>query len=391
MSIDLARLGSLMSLTYDSGNRQLYGQIMGLNCYVQYFKNDGMLALRFFAVTDSEGVRKRLMDLCAANAEFTFLRVGNNRLTGNLFLPDGCNEEFAANKIMALAAFAKENGFVTCCSCCGAVGVPQMYYRLVNETVCLCEPCSHLVASDVERTNQMLESKKPHITGTVIGAVLGALLLFGMNLWLGSGLQPLLSFILDGITGTALCIFLAKKLGKRASLLGAVLSIAFCMLALAVGSVGAEARYFADFNKKHAPEEQYIISYYESIQQGHDVVAEAMYSGDSELMQEYYSLSDMSGEKLRDRYKAAKRIDDNQTTWDCIKNFPDLLFSSYGDKVRTPFIESVISGLVSTLIIGFILWRWFIKMDRVKFRYTPLSTAIQNPYDLFMGKQGGTP
>ena len=384
MSLDTARLASVMGLEIDQAKLQIYGVKNGINVHMRYFKNDMTFAIRAFAGSGDKALRKSLAAFGAAHLGFSFLRIWPNRISAMFTAADTDNEDMVAAELNEFFAFVSSLGATPCCSTC-AENKPAALYDFKSDSLNLCDDCAALVNNDITRINSLRAAHSVKVTGCLPALIASAGAVF-LSAYYTSGSAPtLISGVLDGLLGVILAVILTKLLGKKINLAVALISLVLCFAAFFAGTVGWHANYFAKFNKDNAEKQQYIVDYYEELQNGGNPYGDAIAGTDSDLISKYKYLHHCDEDELEHHYMAAKRIIDHQTTSSCVRDFQDLMFSDYGDKMRTGFFKLLFGSAVGLLLGFMIFWKMLLKIDRSGFTLVRLPMATFNPYDVFMG------
>jgi hypothetical protein len=152
----------------------------------------------------------------------------------------------------------------------------------------------------------------------------------------------------------------------------AVLNVVICLAAYTAGCVGWHADYFAKFNRDNAESRQYIIDYCEAEKRGETPYQDSFSSGDADLIGKYKYLHHCTADEREEYYTAAVRIVDHQTTKSCVKDFKELMFSSYGNKMRNGFFRLIFGAFAGLVGASLIFWRAALRGDKLRYRLTPL-------------------
>ena len=386
MALDLAKLGSMLSLCYDAKRSEIYGQMGAYNTNIIYFKNDNTFAVRIYAAFHDRGAIKTLTEWSRTQAHFTFVRAWNNRITAMLTPDPSQNEESVMQELLSLYQLAESLGFTPCCSTCGE-SKPALLYAFTADDLNLCEECSKIVAADVEKSNLLHSAQRPSYLRALIVSLIGGLVTFLFAVWSAYDVHAMWYGALLGVWGLIIGASFYKRSGSTADKTVAAIAISVLLLSGCAGIVGSYAKSFADFNKKTAPEVQYVIDYYEQKQQGYDPYASAVNSGDLDLSSKYVSLSEMTDKELEKTYKNDLRLVEHQTVTSCIKDMRELITSNYGDKVRDSFYSLFIGCIFGTPLVGVFIWWKVIKIDKLRHKLVLLPFNTVNPYEMIVGKQ----
>ncbi|MBQ6675434.1 MAG: hypothetical protein IJM75_04825 [Ruminococcus sp.] len=389
MSIDLNKLGSLLGLEISAKEHKLYGSRGGFNMSIRYFSNDLTFMVRIYAAVLDKSVRGALTEFGRSRKGYTFIRAWDNRVTAMLTIDRRDTEEAVAGEINAFLELVSSLGFYPCCSMCGE-NKPVKMYSLLFDDCNTCDDCTAVLRYDVDKSNTLLSSQRSSLLRALPGCLIAALLSFLYAFWSAGAIPAVWNGALDSGTGVILSVFFIKKFtASKTSAATAVMSVLICIVAAWAGTVMWFCDYFADFNRDNAESQQVIVTYYEEVQRGNDPYATAYHGGDVDIAMQYAYLDDMSQKDLDKSYTAAKRIIDNQTTTDCLLHFPDLMFSQYGEKMVDGFYKLIIGNIVGAVIIGALLWRRVLSMDKLRYKLVPLPMNTVNPYDMFMGGNNG--
>lgn len=377
MKFSWEQVGVLTGLKYNKKRYELWGTIRQYQIYLRWFPNDMTFTVRLFAKSPSDkDMRGILADWNQSHSGFTFMRAWDNRITAMLTLGDEQTVEYAAAEILALAELAEEQGLIPCCGCCGAETEAKLY-SLDNDGVCICDECGALVSSDVEKANRLFADHKPKLTGAVAGCIIGAVAAFALRIWLSEDLLSGWSEIIYDFFGVCISIFLVKKLGKRATKGIAVLSTALCVFAAVFGVIFQHASYFADFNREQEKNAEHIIEYCETVELGENPF-ELFYDRTdmTDTISWMYSLDET---ELSEWYDSAQIIKEHQTTFSCIRSFPKLINSNYGDKMREDFYSLLIIGIFFAVFDGFLFWRIALPVDNARHKLIALPNIGELP------------
>ena len=386
MSLDLARLSSLMSLNFGSKRHEMYGSKNGYNTNIIYFSNDLTFAIRIYANNDDRSVRSVFTEFTATHPFYTFLRMWEGRVTAMLTIEKTTSEEQAAAMLGELFALVSSLNFQPCCSTCGR-RLPARLYAFMNDDCNLCDDCAVLVKADVDRVNSFFSSQSPNITKVITACLIAGILTFIYSFNTSGTIPAVWNGALETGVGVLLACFLIKKLAGKANKLSALLSILFCIVFAFAGTVGWFADFFADFNRDNADDVQYVIDYYEQTQQDYSPYATALHGGDYDLASKYYSLEELSDKELKEKYDHNKLITDNQSLMDCVTHFPSLMFSEYGEKMVDGFWKIIIGDIIGAVVIGILIWRKVLSMDELRYKLESLPLNTVNLYELIVGRE----
>ena len=384
MGLDIARLASVTGLEVSTKKHEIYGDKSGYRIYIRYFSNDLTLMLRVYAAGGVPAFRSELNTFSQAHKGLTFARAWDNRVTAMLTIDKSDNEEAAAAEIDAFVGFIAAHGLMPCCSMCGG-NKPTRLYEMTIDNANLCDECAGVLTNDISKANGLFALQRPNMLRALFACLIAGVLTFIYSHYTSGDVPEVWGGMIGSSVGVILSVFFVKKLVGKSSIAVALMSVIICILAAMLGTVSWFCSFFADFNRDNAEGQQYIIDYCEKVNEGFDPYAEAYHSGNIELAGKYASLDGVSDKKLDEYYKGAKRIVDHRSYTECFKDFRALMFTSYGDKVRNGFYRLLVGDIAGAVLIGIILWRRVLGMDKFKYKLTPLPRGTVNPYDMIVG------
>ena len=373
MSINTATLAQLTSLTQAQSKRTIFGVKNGYNTTVMYFRRDNALAIRIFANCSDKSARDELYSFSQANEKYSFVRMWDGRVTAMLSLDDNDTEGSAAVMLGHLYDLLSGLGFEPCCSTCGE-HKPAKLFAFAHDCVNLCPECEVLVNADVDKTNSLLNRHKPKVIAALPALLIAAFVVFISARYAAGSSRGYFIASADGLFGISIASIIMYTQRIKPCIITIVLNIILCFVGYAAGNTVWHAEFFADFNKEHAAEQQYIFEYCDSENNGGNPYNDALVEGDTELIGKYKYLHHCTPDEREQHYKAAKRIIDHQTTWSCIKDFKELMFSDYGDNMRSTFMGLNGRALCILLITGVLFWGYVMKIGFSKYSLVPLSS-----------------
>ena len=205
---------------------------------------------------------------------FTELRANHRKLTTSDF--DGKKITIVLRSSMGMPAqiraildqtanYLMQNGYVTCCGCCGKE-VPVALTSINGFMDFICDECYNNVCNDLEKNRQEIKAKKGNVVTGLVGALFGALL--GGVVWV---LVYQLGYIagIAGLIGSVCALKGYEKFGGKINAVGIIISILMTIAAL----------YFAQ-NISYAIEIKKAL-------EGYDITFFEAYQALPGLMQEY--------------------------------------------------------------------------------------------------------
>ena len=172
--------------------------------------------------------------------------VYKNRRIGCLFLlPKEKPDETVCGLAASAAALAADLGMRPCCMSCGGESAYELYF-LDKNGVTVCPECRAELEERLTAEQAKQKQQKPNHAGIILGALLGAALVFGMTWFV---MRESRISVLTAYAGMLLGFLLMRKLGKKVTLPAALLCAVLCLIGSFGGILLHGAQELAEKNR----------------------------------------------------------------------------------------------------------------------------------------------
>ena len=324
-------------LQYDKTSRNFWGTRNGFPVFVRYVAARSSLVFLLYGKQETEqNISTELNDWRMTRSGISALTYRKNCLSCIIAISAKEADLNAINHFDALIKLAQQLSLTPCCMSCGT----QYGFRpyILDETgVSLCPLC---LAETRQRIGAVQEEKRAEPvshTGSGIGLLLGAALLFGITLMV---LKLGYVSYLTGYAGVLAAFLLIKKLGRKLTPLWAVISVIVCTLIAAAVPVFSFSSDIASFNREQAADAQSYIESYDSVF--------------SKLTEEQISELEEAGTLNRatakKNYETYQIMLSHQTTMSCVADLTELIGMDTYKSVSGELIKCILWGVLSILI-----------------------------------------
>lgn len=349
MGIQPKELCGLTGLQYDQKARTFWGTLQGYPLFLTVIPRRDLFLYRLIVKTpdgfDEQNMKETLEKWRLEHPGISDLVFRDRALSAVVSITKKDAAASAAGNAAALTALAAELHLRPCCMACGREQNFQLYL-LDGGGVTLCPQCKPFLEEKIEHAESEHSKIPPKRAGILIGALAGAVLTFLLTWFV---LQYSSMALLTGYACSILCIFAAKKLGKKMTLPAIILCSVLCVLAGSAGTVLHQAGEIAAVHQAQAEDtekirdnSQQIIKQFEALTPEQQEAAKAEF-GDKLDMETY-----------RGNIQAAELILGNQTTESCLRNLPVLLKQPLYQNYRRRLIQHIL-GFLAAVLCGTLL------------------------------------
>lgn len=214
-------------LRYDSAAKAFFGSLGRFPAVLRQLPRQNAVLLQIAGtIPDAAQVNEQLRawqeeNPCVLSAEYR-----NRRIGCAFIIPKKQPDETVCGLASAVTMLAADLGMRPCCMSCGTESAYELYF-LDKNGVTVCPECRAELAEKLAAEQEKHAQEKPKYAGIVLGALLGALLVFGMTWFVMR--QSRIS-VLTAYAGMVLGFLLMKKLGKKVTLPAALFCAVLCLL-----------------------------------------------------------------------------------------------------------------------------------------------------------------
>lgn len=346
MGMNPKKICELTGLQYDRAARTFWGTMQGgYPVFLTEVPRRDTLIFRLIAkapdTQPEEQIRHALEQWRMAHAGTGVLEHKNRALTAVLSAAKKDTEEAAASAVASLTALAADLGLRPCCMSCGAeYGFSP--YLLDGGGIAVCDGCKSHLESNMAADAEKHAAEKPNMAGVILGAVLGAAIVFLLTFLI---LKMRYLSILTGYAGIVGGLLLIKKFGKKLTVPAVVLCTVLCL----IGGLGASVLHLsavvAESNQENCASAETVKS---SAQELLDMMID-MDQDELDELKEIYG-SDVNVKQLRKNMETADLILEHQTTGECLRDLPLFLRNElYGSDLRVELLKCVFIICLSIL------------------------------------------
>ena len=344
MGIQPKELCGLTGLQYDQKARTFWGTLQGYPLFLTVIPRRDLFLYRLIVNApdgfDEQNMKETLEKWRLDHPGISDLVYRDRALSAVVSVKKKDAAASAAGNAAALTALAAELRLRPCCMACGREPNYQLYL-LDGGGVTLCPQCRPFLEEKIEHAESEQTKVSPNRAGIVIGALAGAVLTFLLTWFV---LQYSSMALLTGYACSILCIFAAKKLGKKMTLPAIILCAVLCVLGGSAGTVLHQAGEIASVHQAQAEDtekirdnSQQIINQFEAMTPEQQEAAKAEF-GDKLDMEIY-----------RSNIQNAELILSNQTTESCLQNLSALLKQPLYKNFRHRLFKSLFGFLAAVL------------------------------------------
>lgn len=349
MGLHVDRFCEQTGLAYDKKSHTFWGKMHGYPVFLQNIPRRNSIAFRLIADMPAERIdnafKERLEQYRMKHPGLAVLRYHDRCLNGVFSLAAKDTDNEAASAAACLTALAADEKMTPSCMSCGK---PSEWspYLLDGDGVTVCPYCRALLEQRIREAQEKKEKEPYSHAGIVLGAALGAVILFLVTFFVLklSTLSVLLSY-----AGVALSFFLMVRFGKKLTVPAVVLGAALCLLAGVSASVLHYAENVAQNNRDNQKAAQQLAD-----------EADELLTAFEDLTEEEkeYVLADENSPLdvafFREQKKTGTTILENQTLSDCLMHLPAILRLKVYQSDRTSLFRELVMTLITVLISTFI-------------------------------------
>ena len=344
MGLHVSRICEETGLAYDQKTRTFWGTMQGYPVFLQHIPRRNTLVFRLIADSPENGAdafRAKLEGYRMGHPGISALQYQDRCLACLLSVASKESDLAAVSAITSLIALAADEYMTPCCMSCGA---PYHWkqYLLDGSGVTVCAPCKMHLEEKMQDAQAEKEKQPVRRLGIVLGALLGAGVLFVMMCLVLD--VRVVSFLL-AYAGVALTFFLMMKFGKKLTVPAVVLGTAMCLLAGFSASALHYAGVIADNNREKQETEQQLAEQADELLAAFDALTDEQ---QQTVLQD--KESPFHREELEQQKHTVTMMLENQTLSDCLLHLPALLKLDVYDQTRAECTRNVSVTVLTVLI-----------------------------------------
>lgn len=344
MAFHAQKFCELTGMRFDRKSNTCWGKLQGLPVFITNLPRRDSVIFRLIGNRPnalSGTLDSALQSWGQEQTGISALNYKDRCLSAVISLTPRDTENTLAAKAAALTAFAAQNGLHPCCMSCGADNYFYSYL-LDNTGITLCEPCRPHLEQKIAEEREKKAQLHPNWGGLILGAVLGAVIVFLLTYFV---LKLSFLSLLTGFAGILIGLFLMRNLGKKITPAAACICGILCLAA----SFSATFVHFADTmaknNMQNSEKAAEFCETYETMQ-------ETVSGLNSEERQ---ALEQISGQSLdmaqyQSNYDTAKLILDSTTVFGCLRNFKALISLELYSDIKPELIKCILFSLLSIIV-----------------------------------------
>ena len=361
----------LTGLQYDSKQKTYFGIMQGgYPVFVQLVPRRDTFLFRLVAKLPADQTREQLAENLEQwrmeHAGVGTLKYQDRSLSAAVSCAGSDTARAAASVTAELVALAADLGLIPCCMSCGAAeGFSQ--YLLDGTGITVCGECKTHLESNMQADQQKHEAQKPNVSGLILGAVTGAVIVFLLTFFV---LKLGNLSILTAYAGLAAGFLLMKKLGKKIIRPAVILCAVLCMIAGAGASVLHLSGELARSNRENYQQASEIKAAAQDIV----LMLDGMTDEQREAAKDVFD--DSFYTEAKQNLETASLIMDNQTTGAGLRAFPQFLKHEMFRSELLGKLAGYLLCILISLVIGTVITAPnMLRADSGEHRLLPLKSA----------------
>ena len=347
MALHPQKFAEMNSLQYDRAANMAWGLLNGYSVFLKIVpRRDSVIFRLAGKLPETEDPARLSQEIMAWSSSHTGIsgliyQPQQRCLAAAVSLTPRDTETNLASCMNAIVAFAAEHQFRPCCMFCGAeYGFRE--YVLDGDGLTACDSCRPQLLNRMQDIRQEQADLPLNIPGMLIGAVIGAALVFVLTYFV-LNLQYL--SVLTGYAGLLVGMLTIKKLGRKLTVPGVLICAVLCIAAGCIACVLHTAGLMAEYNQENEALATEICVNYLDLKDELDKFSD----DELETLKQYYeeSGSKLDLDEIEARYQQALVIRKNQTRKDCLNHFRELLDFDLFSELRPEFIKCIVFVILS--------------------------------------------